>query len=571
LDVNRPDFVAAPLLALTQAGRLGDLSDADLLERSAIAEENPEVAEAALSALVRRHGPMVMGVCRAIVRDHHDSEDAFQATFLLLIRDARRLRVRETLGPWLHEVAVRVCLSARRARARRDRLQTVAASRAAFGRAAQPGPHADVERREAAERVHAEIERLPPRLRSCVVLCDLEGMTYAQAARTLGVPLGTVQSRLARARTSLRKRLAGQSEAGPRNEAGDCGTPVAVVPDLVRRTVSLCALLVADPTTVPLNLGANITLMMKGASSMRLAPILPRLAWCLILTMLAGGLAVYSQSTRRELREEDPRDTPRGFLALPRRETPRADSALAPRELEAVAGSGKILVYELNREGKRQPGESRRRGEVEPRRFKETELELSWAVVTGVIPNRAILKDAGAAAADPESLTRFYRRVELSRQELANEGFWSERQPVDPQPTMRILDNLPEEDEELVPPEFRLESLVDPLPHRLDGRWSRVNPERILITGRLTERRVIGVNPDPKEQVLAALRSEELMMRSFDFSVVPGRTYRYRARIVFLAPAAGRSWQKKAGEWSRPTEPVAVSRAAPARRERGQD
>ena len=192
-------------------------------------------------------------------------------------------------------------------------------------------------------------------------------------------------------------------------------------------------------------------------------------------------------------------------------------------------------------------------------------------MVTGVIPNRAILKDAGAAAADPESLTRFYRRVELSRQELANEGFWSEWQPVDPEPTMRILDNLPEEDEELVPPEFRLESLVDPLPHRTDGRWSRVNPEWILITGRLTERRVIGVNPDPKEQVLAALRSEELMMRSFDFTVVPGRTYRYRARIVFLAPAAGRSWQKKAGEWSRPTEPVAVLRAAPARRERGQD
>jgi Sigma-70 region 2 len=89
LDVVRPDFVAAPLLALFQAGRLGDLCDADLLERSAIAEENPEVAEAAFSALVRRHGPMFMGVCRTILRDHHDSEDAFQATFLLLVRDAR--------------------------------------------------------------------------------------------------------------------------------------------------------------------------------------------------------------------------------------------------------------------------------------------------------------------------------------------------------------------------------------------------------------------------------------------------------------------------------------------------
>jgi RNA polymerase sigma factor (sigma-70 family) len=572
LDIDRPDSVAAPLLALTQAGRLGDLSDADLLERSAIVEENPEVAEAALSALVRRHGPMVMGVCRTVVRDHHDSEDAFQATFLLLIRHARRLRVRETLGPWLHEVALRVCLSARRARARRDRLQTAAASRAASGRAAQPGPDANVERREAAERVHAEIDRLPPRLRSCVVLCELEGMTYAQAAQTLGVPLGTVQSRLARARTSLRKRLATLSQAGPRNEAADCGTPVAVIPDLVRRTVSLCALLAADPPTVPLNFSANITLMMKGASSMRIAPILPRLAWCLTLTLLIGGLSVYSQATRREPREEDPRDTPRGgFVALQRRLPPRDDSAPAPRELEAAGGSGKILVYELDREGKRQPGEPRRRSEVEPRRFKETEVELSWTVVTGVIPNRAILKDASVAVADSESLTRFYRRVELARQELANEGFWSEWRLVDAEPTLRILDNLPEEDEELVPPEFRLEQLVDPLPVRADGRWSRVNPERILIKSRLTEPRVVERYPGPKEQALAALRSDELMMRSFDFSVVPGRTYRYRARIVFRTPAAGRSWQNKAGGWSRPTEPVAVPRAAPARRERAQD
>ena len=221
MNIDRPSRVAAPLLALGQAGRLGDLSDADLLERSATGGTNPEVAEAAFSALVRRHGPMVMGVCRTILRDHHESEDAFQATFLLLVRDAARLRVSDTLGPWLHEVAVRVCLSARRARGRRDRVPLQAASRPEFRRGRQPGPDAEAERRETAERVHAEIDRLSPRLRSCVVLCDLEGMTYAQAARTLGVPIGTVQSRLARARMSLRKRLARLTDARPRCTAED--------------------------------------------------------------------------------------------------------------------------------------------------------------------------------------------------------------------------------------------------------------------------------------------------------------------------------------------------------------
>jgi RNA polymerase sigma factor (sigma-70 family) len=567
VDTHRPYHVAAPWLALARAGRLGDLSDAELLERSATADTNPEVAEAAFSAIVRRHGSMVMGVCRTILRDHHESEDAFQATFLLLVRDARRLRVSDTVGPWLHEVAVRVCLAARRASIRRDRLQAQAATRAAVGRGGQPGPHVEAERNEVAELVHAEIARLSPHLRSCVVMCDLEGMTYAQAARTLGVPIGTVQSRLARARTRLRKRLAGQSQSRPWNAAENGETSLTVLPPLLAsRTATLCAVLSADSTTALLSLCPGVTLLMKGGSRMRFVPILSRVAAIVTLTVLVGSLAVYSQSTVQENRVRDRRDTPHGFLALSGREQPRGDSVLAPRELEAAGGSGKILIYEMDREGKRRPGEPRGQGEVEQKSSRETEVAVSWAVVTGVIPNRAILKDAGADVDGLERRLRFYRRVELSRQELANEGFWSERQLVDVEPTIRILDNLPEVDEELLPPEFRLGNLVAPLPHRTDGRWSRVNPEPILISSRLTEPRVIKLNPNSKEEVLAALGSETLMMRSFDFSVVPGRTYRYRARLILATQLANRPGQR-AGEWSRPTEPVAIPRVATARRD----
>src|SRR5206468_10448 len=116
---QRATGTLAAFQALTRAGRQGDLTDADLLARAIRAGGDREVAEASFSALIGRHGPMVLGVCRTILRDHHDAEDAFQATFLLLVQRAGRLHLSGSLGPWLHEVAVRVCLAARRARGRR--------------------------------------------------------------------------------------------------------------------------------------------------------------------------------------------------------------------------------------------------------------------------------------------------------------------------------------------------------------------------------------------------------------------------------------------------------------------
>src|SRR5262249_19167642 len=156
-------------------------SDEDLLGRH-LARNDP----AAFEALVRRHGPMVLAVCRRVLHDPVDAEDAFQATFLLLLRDARAIRRRPALGGWLrvaaHPVAVRARAGAAAARPRRP------PRRAA--EAAEPAPPADPSWREACAIVHEELDRLPDRYRRPLLLCYLEGLSRDEAARQLGWTAG---------------------------------------------------------------------------------------------------------------------------------------------------------------------------------------------------------------------------------------------------------------------------------------------------------------------------------------------------------------------------------------------
>jgi RNA polymerase sigma factor (sigma-70 family) len=178
-------------------GTVAGLSDQQLLERFASHRD-----EAAFTALVERHGAMVHRACRAILRDEHEAEDAFQAVFLLLARRAGRLWVRGSLGPWLHAVAWRVAVDARNAGVCRRRHERLAAAMAS-ARSANGNP-------DAADQhaiLHEEIGRLPALYRTAVVVCDLEGRTHEEAARLLGWPVGTVKSRQARARERLRDRL----------------------------------------------------------------------------------------------------------------------------------------------------------------------------------------------------------------------------------------------------------------------------------------------------------------------------------------------------------------------------
>jgi RNA polymerase sigma factor (sigma-70 family) len=149
---------------------------------------------------VRRHGPMVFRACRAILRDPHAAEDAFQATFLVLARKAGGLWVGGSLGPWLLSVARRVACCARTDASRQRAHERTAAERSAPA-TVDPG----WDDRDAI--LHEELVRLPEKYRTAVVLCDLEGLTQEQAARQLGWPDGTVRSRLARGRERLRERL----------------------------------------------------------------------------------------------------------------------------------------------------------------------------------------------------------------------------------------------------------------------------------------------------------------------------------------------------------------------------
>ncbi len=157
--------------------------------------------EAAFAALVERHGAMVLAVARNVLHHLPDAEDVFQATFLVLARQAGSVRKRGSAGSWLHGVAYRLALKARTAAAARHRLESRAPARA---------PHEspdDLTLRELSGILHEELERLPDRYRAPLVLCYLEGMTQEQAAEHLGLAKGTLRGRLERGRLLLRGRL----------------------------------------------------------------------------------------------------------------------------------------------------------------------------------------------------------------------------------------------------------------------------------------------------------------------------------------------------------------------------
>jgi RNA polymerase sigma factor (sigma-70 family) len=184
-----PTLLAAHIRRIAPAGAEA-LTDAELVGRYA---EHQDAA--AFEVLVWRHGPMVWATCRRILRHQHDAEDAFQATFLALARAAPTLGSRPAVAGWLHRVALNAALKLR-------------ADRPTMGLTADVPARPEPADGELAGAVDEELDRLPSRSRAAFVLCCLEGMTNAEAARELGCPVGTVDSRLHAARSRLRERLA---------------------------------------------------------------------------------------------------------------------------------------------------------------------------------------------------------------------------------------------------------------------------------------------------------------------------------------------------------------------------
>jgi len=240
------------------------VTDADLLHR--YVRDRDAVA---FEALVWRHARLVMGVCRRQLRHHHDAEDAFQATFLLLARKAHQLRRGSALSAWLHTTAVRV---SRRAAKRRRPVVT-------SDLPDQPTNDVSADVRESWAAVDDEVQRLPARLRVAFVLCELEGRTHAAAAVELGRPKGTIDSRVAAATRRLRERLVRRgvvAAAGPLWLALDSEL---IGGDIIRRAVNAASGLAVVPPAIA-----------KLATSPAIGP------WVVGLTTLvaAGGIGLVS-------------------------------------------------------------------------------------------------------------------------------------------------------------------------------------------------------------------------------------------------------------------------------------
>jgi RNA polymerase sigma factor (sigma-70 family) len=196
MPVGRLNSVLRHLHAAAFTEGADGVGDAHLLDRY-VADRD----EVAFEALLRRHGPMVLGVCRRVLRNDADAEDAFQATFLVLVRRAASVRPRGLVGNWLYGVAYRTSLKARAMNAKR-RVKEQVAGRDSPLTAPLTGNGFDLQ-----GVIDQEVHRLPDRYRTALVLCDLEGKTRAEAAKLIGCPDGTVATRLVKARSLLAKSL----------------------------------------------------------------------------------------------------------------------------------------------------------------------------------------------------------------------------------------------------------------------------------------------------------------------------------------------------------------------------
>jgi len=262
MAIKQTAVITRPLRTLWSNGVFGDLPDTQLLDR--FVGSHPEAADAAFDALVHRHGPMVLRVCREILADAHDADDAFQATFLVLIRRVSAIRDRDSLASWLHGVATRVALRARTDAARRREVERQGAALVTHRAGAADQSSVDPV-------VHEELMRLPDKYRAAIVLCYLEGLTHEGAARQLGWPVGTVRGRLARARDLLRNRLTRRGVTASAALAGVGSLPgsaKAAVPTGLRDATVQAAIRVVSGQSIASVAAAHIASWAEGASTL---------------------------------------------------------------------------------------------------------------------------------------------------------------------------------------------------------------------------------------------------------------------------------------------------------------
>jgi RNA polymerase sigma factor (sigma-70 family) len=306
----------------TSAGEAGGATDGQLLT-SFVAHRDPRAFE----AILRRHGPMVLGVCRRVLHHAQDAEDAFQATFLVLVGRAGSVAPRGMVGSWLYGVAYRTALAAKRAAARR---------RAKERQAPPKEPPRDDPGHELRQLIEQELSRLPDKYRSPILLCELEGKTLKEAAHHLGWREGTLAGRLSRARRLLGKRLA---RHGPLLAGGPAALALArraaaarVPPVLLNSTLKVGTETAVRPAAAAA-ISAPVAALVEGVSK---AMYVTRLTTAAVVVLAATllGLGLGAMAHRLAAAESGP--APQRTL----REAGPDANAPAPVPGRAFAASG---------------------------------------------------------------------------------------------------------------------------------------------------------------------------------------------------------------------------------------
>ncbi len=286
--------VVGQLRAVAGPPPVADQTDRELLGAFCLRGD-----QEAFAALLARHGPMVLRVCRRVLRGEQDAEDAFQATFLVLAGKAGSIRKTESLASWLHGVAHRVSL-----RARRDAARRRSHEREALPMSARTGQR-ELDWIEVQQALDEEIQALPPMYRNPFVLCFLEGRSRAEAARELGLKEGTVWSRLAQARKRLHQKLAGRGIALPALLAAGAlseGLARALPARLAQSTVQAVLASVAGEVVSDGLLSARAAALAKGVSQAMSITQMKSVFLCLVtaavLALGAGALALERAAAR---------------------------------------------------------------------------------------------------------------------------------------------------------------------------------------------------------------------------------------------------------------------------------
>ncbi len=307
---------------------------------------------AAFESLVRRHGPMVLGICRRILRDPHDAEDAFQSTFLVLARKAESVSPREMLGNWLYGVARTTAIRLRSANAKRRVREKQMADM----------PEPEVEPRDLQDDLRQlldeELARLPDKFRLPIVLCDLEGRTRREVARQLKLPEGTLSSRLTTARRMLAKRLARHGLAvsvGTLTAAlAPSAASASVAVSLLSSTVKTATLLAAGQTTTGL-VSVHVAALTEGVlKAMFLTKIKTVMGMMLVVASLCGaaGLVYQTQAAEQRKTTKAPeKDEQEKHSAAKKNENPKPSKLQRPKDdLLAIRGVWRVISVQYDNE-----------------------------------------------------------------------------------------------------------------------------------------------------------------------------------------------------------------------------